>query len=117
LGPTRRQQQRAAGGRNQNHPANKQKQQLKSNKWTQRMDRRQAIRGQQNQQKIIIDSGATLHFMAEDLNLPKTGPSQIKVFLTDNLKLQSSSKIQLPFDNWIQKQEKRTYSQGSRIHS
>jgi hypothetical protein len=61
------------------------------------MDRRQAIRGQRNQQNIIIDLGVTLHFMTEDLNLPKTGLSQIKVFLPDDSKLQSSSKNKLPF--------------------
>jgi hypothetical protein len=62
------------------------------------MDRRQAIRGQQNQQNIIIDLGATLHFMTEDLNLPKTGSARIKVFLPDDSKLQLSRKTQLPFE-------------------
>jgi hypothetical protein len=74
------------------------KQKPKSNKWTQRMDRRQAIRGQQNQQNIITDSRATSRFIAEDLNLPKTGPSQIEVYLPDDSKLQSSRKTQLPFE-------------------
>jgi hypothetical protein len=36
--------------------------------------------------------------MTEDLNLPKTGPSQIKVYLPEDTTLQSSrSKTQLPF--------------------
>jgi hypothetical protein len=70
----------------------------KSNKWTKRVERRRATRGLRDQQNIIIDSGATSHFMSEDLNLPKTGPSQIEVFLPDNSKLQSTSKTQLPFN-------------------
>jgi hypothetical protein len=70
----------------------------KSNKWMRRVERRQATRHQCNQQYIILDLGATSHFMSKDLNLPKTGPSQIEVFLPDGSKLQSSSKTQLPFD-------------------
>jgi hypothetical protein len=70
----------------------------KSNKWTRRVERRRATRRLRDQQNIIIDSGATSHFMSEDLNLPKTGPSQIEVFLPDGLKLQSTSKTQLPFN-------------------
>jgi hypothetical protein len=70
----------------------------KSNKWTRRVERQWATRRLCDQQNIIIDSGATSHFMSEDLNLPKTGPSQIEVFLPDDSKLQSTSKTQLPFD-------------------
>jgi len=38
----------------------------KSNKWTWQITR-------QRQNKIIIDSGATSHFMSEDLHLPTEG--------------------------------------------
>ena len=70
----------------------------KGNKWMRRVERQRATRHLRDQQNIIIDSGATSHFMSEDLNLPKTGPSQIEVFLPDDSKLQSTSKTQLPFD-------------------
>ena len=62
------------------------------------MERRQEIWSQRYQQSIIINLGATSHFMTEDLNLLKTGPSLIKVFLPDDSKLQSLSKTQLPFE-------------------
>ena len=40
----------------------------KSNKWTRRIARRR-------EHKIIIDSGATSHFVSKDLNLPTEGAS------------------------------------------
>jgi hypothetical protein len=52
----------------------------KSNKWMRRIARRQ-------EKKIIIDSGATSHFMTEDLNLPTEGASNKEVFLPNNVKL------------------------------
>ncbi len=52
---------------------------------------------QKRQQSIIIDLGATLHYMSEDLNLPRTGPSQIKVYLPDDSTLQATNTTQLPF--------------------
>ncbi len=69
----------------------------KMNKWKQIMERRQEKRSQNTQNRIIIDLGATSHFISKDLNLPRTGPSQIEVFIPDDLKLQSSSNTQLPF--------------------
>jgi hypothetical protein len=38
----------------------------KSNKWTRRKE-------QQKECQIIINSGATLHFMSKELKLPKLG--------------------------------------------
>jgi hypothetical protein len=70
----------------------------KTNKWKQRMERRQEKQSQKSQHRTIIDSGATSHFISKDLNLPRTGPSQIQVFLPDDSKLQSSSKTQLPIE-------------------
>ncbi len=55
-----------------------------SNKWKRRVEWRHEKRSQQKQHNIIFDSGATSHFMSEELNLPKTGPSQITVYLPDN---------------------------------
>ena len=40
----------------------------KGNKWTRRATRRKESR-------MIVNSGATSHFVTEDMNLPKTGPS------------------------------------------
>jgi hypothetical protein len=69
-----------------------------SNKWKQRVEWRHKKRSQQKQHNIIFDSGATSHFMSEELNLPKTGPSQITVYLSDDSTLQATSKTQLPFE-------------------
>ena len=63
----------------------------KSNKWMRRIARRR-------EKKIIIDSGATSHFMTEDLNLPTEGASNKEVFLPNNAKLRTSRRTQLPFD-------------------
>jgi len=64
----------------------------KSNKWTRQIDRRR-------QHKIIIDSGATSHFMIEDLHLPMEGASNKEVYLPNNAKLRTSRRTKLPFDN------------------
>ncbi len=54
----------------------------KSNKWSRRIARRQ-------EHKIIIDSGATSHFMSEDLNLPTEGASNKEVYLPNNAKTEN----------------------------
>ena len=63
----------------------------KSNKWMRRIARRR-------EKTIIIDSGATSHFMTEDLNLPTDGASNKEVFLPNNAKLRTSRRTKLPFD-------------------
>jgi hypothetical protein len=63
----------------------------KSNKWMRRFSRRQ-------EKKIIIDSGATSHFMTEDLDLPTKGVSNKEVFLPNDTRLRTSRRTQLPFD-------------------
>ncbi len=73
-------------------------QQPTSNKRKQRVEQRHKKRSQQNQHNIIFNSGATSHFMSEELNLPETGPSQITVYLPDDSTLQATSKTQLPFE-------------------
>jgi hypothetical protein len=69
----------------------------KSNTWKRRIEWRHEKKNQKRWQSIIIDLGATLHYMSEDLNLPRTGPSQIKVYLPDDSTLQATSTTQLPF--------------------
>jgi hypothetical protein len=96
-------------------PATMQKPKL--NKWTRRVKRQRSTRHLCDQQNIIIDSGATSHFMSEDLNLPKTGPSQIEVFLPDDSKLQSTSKTQLPFNQLDLKAREADILPGLKNHS
>jgi hypothetical protein len=48
--------------------------------------------------KLVIDSGATSHFVPEELDLPKKGKSDKEVFLPDNSSLQTSYKTELPFE-------------------
>jgi hypothetical protein len=76
----------------------KQQQQLKSNKWQRRIARRLELRQQKNEESIIIDSGATSHFVTEGLNLPRTGASEITVFLPNDSTLKASGAAQLPFE-------------------
>jgi hypothetical protein len=53
--------------------------------------------------KLVIDSGATSNFVPEEMNLPKKGKSNKKVFLPDNTKLQASYKTKLPFEQLFNK--------------
>ena len=46
---------------------------------------------------MIIDSGATSHFISEDVNLPKGGKSSKQVYLPDNTTLRTSTITKLPF--------------------
>ena len=62
----------------------------KSNKWTRRKEK-------QKEHQIIINSGATLHFMSKELKLPTLGQSNKSVYLPNNAKLTTSYKTQLPF--------------------
>ena len=62
------------------------------NKWTRRRERQQ-------EQRIIIDSGATSHFITEDMNLPKGQKSNKQVYLPDDTTLRTSTKTKLPFPN------------------
>jgi hypothetical protein len=62
----------------------------KSNKWTRRIERRK-------EWKLVIDLGATSHFVPEEMNLPKQGTSNMEVYLPDNSKLKATYTTQLPF--------------------
>jgi hypothetical protein len=66
------------------------KEKRKGNKWTWQIERRK-------EQQIIIDSGATSHFISEDMNLPTGGKSDKQVYLPNNTTLRTSTKTKLPF--------------------
>ena len=53
--------------------------------------------------KLVFDSGATSHFVPEEMNLPMNGKSNKEVFLPDNTKLQASFTTELPFEQLSQK--------------
>ncbi len=60
----------------------------KSNKWTRRIERR----------RLVIDSGATSHFVPEEMNLPRMGKSNKEVYLPDNTTLQTTYSTELPLN-------------------
>jgi len=68
----------------------------KGNKWTRRVERRRAM-------KLVIDSGATSHFVPEEMDLPRKGKSNKEVYLPDNTKLHATYKTELPLDRLSQK--------------
>jgi hypothetical protein len=68
--------------------------QIKANKWMQRVEARRTKR---SEKQMIINSAATSNFISDKFDLPKTGSSNIKVYLPDNSTLQTSNKSLLPF--------------------
>ncbi len=46
--------------------------------------------------KLVIDLGATLHFICEEAKLPTTGKINTNIYLPDNTMLRATSKTQLP---------------------
>ncbi len=64
------------------------------NKWMKRAENRKE---KQRQQMIIINSGATSHFMSKELDLPNTRPSNKEAYLPDDTKLMTANKTLLPF--------------------
>ncbi len=46
---------------------------------------------------MIIDSGATSHFMSKEMNLPKGDKSNKEVYLPNDTKLRTSTRTKLPF--------------------
>ena len=82
---------------------------LKGNKWTQRLAQRQ-------EQRMIINSGATSHFVSEDMNLPKGGKSNKQVYLPDNTTLRTSIKTKLPFPRLSEAAREADILQGSNDH-
>jgi hypothetical protein len=63
----------------------------KMDKWTRRLEKQQ-------EQRIIINSGATSHFMCNDLNLPNKGPLNKEVYLPNNMVLKTSFRTELPLN-------------------
>ena len=61
----------------------------RTNKWTRRIERRK-------QMKLVIDSGATSHFVPESMNLPRGNQSTKEVYLPDDTKLRATYRTQLP---------------------
>ena len=81
----------------------------KENKWTRRIARRQ-------EQRIILDSGATSHFISENMNLPKGDKLFKEVYLPDGSKLKASTKTKLPFTHYQMEQERQTFFQDLNDH-
>jgi hypothetical protein len=46
--------------------------------------------------KLVIDSGATSHFLCEEENLPETGRTSTTIYLPDDTMLKATTKVQLP---------------------
>jgi hypothetical protein len=61
----------------------------RTNKWMRRIERRR-------QMKLVIDSGATSHFLPENMNLPRENQSTKEVYLPDDTKLRATYQTKLP---------------------
>jgi hypothetical protein len=85
--------------------------QIKTNKWTQRVEARRAKR---IKRQMIINSAATSNFIIDKLDLPKTGASksQYTYQITPHFRLPTKPCYHL--NNYRRKQEKPTYSQDSK---
>ena len=46
--------------------------------------------------KLVIDSGATSHFLCEEENLPETGRTSTTIYLPDDTTLKATTKVQPP---------------------
>ena len=69
--------------------------QKQGNKWTRRLEIR---RERRKEHQIIFDSGATSHFISDDINSPNMGQSNEKVYLPDGSTLTTKHKTLLPFN-------------------
>jgi hypothetical protein len=85
--------------------------QIKTNEWMQSVEARRTKR---IEKQMIIDSAATSNFISDELDLPKTEASKIKVYLPDNSTLQTSNKTLLPFEQLLKEARETTYSQDSK---
>ena len=56
--------------------------------------------------------GATSHFVTEEMNLPRTGPSDITVYLPDNSTLKATGTTKLPFQQLSTKARKANILPG-----
>jgi hypothetical protein len=83
-----------------------------SNKWKRRIAQRQERKCQKEEERIISDLGATLYFVTEEMILPRTGPSDITVYLPDNSTLKATGTTQLPFEQLSTKARKANILPG-----
>jgi hypothetical protein len=58
--------------------------------------RQRSARAKETKLKLVIDSGATSHFLQEEENLPKIGGTSTTIYLPDDSKLKATAKVQLP---------------------
>ncbi len=65
------------------------------NKWTRRLEWQKM---KQNEHSIIINSGATSHFVSKEANLPNMGKANAEVYLPDGSTLTATNKTLLPFE-------------------
>ena len=83
-----------------------------SNKWKRRIEQWQERKRQKEEEQIIIDSGATSHFVSEKLNLPRTGLTDIMVYLPVDSTLKATRTTHLPFEQLSVKARKATILPG-----
>ncbi len=82
------------------------------NKWKWRIAQRQEMKHQKEEERIIIDSGATSHFVTEEMNLPRKGPSDMTVYLPVDSTLKATGTTQLPFQQLSTKARKANILPG-----
>ncbi len=58
--------------------------------------RQRSVTTKKKSLKLVIDSGATSHFICEEANLPTTGKMNTLIYLPDDTKLKATTKAQLP---------------------
>jgi hypothetical protein len=58
--------------------------------------RQRSKKAKQTTLKLVIDSGATSHFLREEENLPETGKISTTIYLPDDSTLKATTKTQLP---------------------
>ena len=83
------------------------------NKWTRQLEWRQERKRQKKEKCIIIDSGATSHFVSENLDLRRTGPSNITVYLPDDSTLTATGQHTSRSNNSQHKRGKQIYCRVS----
>jgi hypothetical protein len=58
--------------------------------------RQRSEKAKQTRLKLVIDSGATSHFLREEENLPKIGGTSTTIYLPDDSTMKATIKVQLP---------------------
>jgi hypothetical protein len=65
--------------------------------------RQRSEKAKQTKLKLVIDSGATLHFLREEESLPKIGGTIATIYLPDDSKMKATTKVQLPIPELLNK--------------